>query len=212
MGAILMWEVLTGFDPALLAAFIAAGLLLNMTPGVDFVFVSASGIGGGPKQGMAAALGINLGIAVHVVMAAAGISALLMATPIAYDVIRYLGAAYLVWLAWQTWRSADTLQLARGGGGFWRVVRRGFLTNILNPKTAIFIFAFIPQFTDPNIGPVGLQILFLGVVFLVFGLCFSLCLGAAAGSFAHLLRARSRLLNRISALMFGGLAARLVWQ
>ena len=67
-----MWEVLTGFDPALLAAFAGAGLLLNITPGADFVFVSASGIAGGPRMGMAAALGVQLGIVVHVAMAAAG--------------------------------------------------------------------------------------------------------------------------------------------
>ncbi len=73
-----MWEVLTGFDPGLLAAFIAAGLLLNLTPGADFVFVSASGIDGGPRVGMAAAVGINLGIVVHIAMAAAGVSALLL--------------------------------------------------------------------------------------------------------------------------------------
>lgn len=206
-----MWEVLSGFDPEVLAAFVAAGLLLNITPGADFVFVSASGIGGGPRIGMAAALGISLGIAVHVIMAAAGLSVLLMAHPGAYDAIRYLGALYLAWMAWQAWRSAGTLGQGSGARGLWRAVRRGFLTNVLNPKTALFIFAFIPQFTDPAIGPIGLQILVLGMIFLGFGLIFSLFLGAAAGAFARGLRARSRLLNRISALMFGGLAARLVW-
>lgn len=206
-----MWDVITGFDPALLAAFIAAGLLLNITPGADFVFVSASGISGGPKIGMAAALGINLGIIVHVVMAAAGVAVLLAASPLTYDAIRYAGAAYLVWMAVQTWRSAGALDETKGAKGAWRALRRGFLTNVLNPKTALFIFAFIPQFTTPENGPIGLQILFLGAIFMVFGLIFSICLGAAAGVFAQALRAKSRILSRISALMFGGLAARLVW-
>lgn len=207
----MMWEVLTGFDPAVLEAFIAAGLLLNITPGADFVFVSASGIAGGPRMGMAAALGINLGIAVHVVMAAAGVSALIIAFPWAYDAIRYLGAAYLMWLAVQAWRSTGELGEGRAAQSVWRAVRRGFVTNVLNPKTALFIFAFIPQFTDPAIGPVWMQILILGVIFMVFGAAFSLCLGAAAGAFAQALRAKTKLLNRISAVMFGGLAARLVW-
>ena len=83
---------------------------------------------------------------------------------------------------------------------------------MLNPKTALFIFAFIPQFTDPAIGPVWMQILILGVIFLVVGFAFSLSLGAAAGAFSHGLRSRARLLNRVSAVMFGGLAARLVWE
>jgi len=207
-----MWEVLTGFDPAVLIAFIAAGLLLNITPGADFVFVSASGISGGPKVGMAAAVGINLGIIVHVAMAAAGLSALLIAWPLAYDVIRYAGAAYLIWLAWQAWRSGGILEEGHAAGSAVRALRRGFMTNVLNPKTALFIFAFIPQFTDPAIGPVGMQIVVLGAIFLVFGMAFSLCLGAAAGAFAHVLGAKSRVLSRLSALMFGGLAARLVWE
>ncbi len=207
-----MWDVLTGFDPAVLAAFIGAGLLLNLTPGADFVFVSASGIGGGPRVGMAAALGVNIGVALHVVLAAAGLSALILAWPLAYDLIRYAGAAYLVFLAVQAWRSSGELEEARAASSMARAVRRGFVTNVLNPKTALFIFAFIPQFTDPTLGSIGLQILILGAIFLVFGGMFSMSLGAAAGYFSHILRARTRLLNRISAVMFGGLAARLVWE
>jgi len=208
----MIWDVLTGFDAAVLAAFIGAGLLLNLTPGADFVFVSASGIAGGPRAGMAAAVGINAGIVLHIVMAAAGVSALLSAWPVAYDAIRFAGAAYLVWLAVQAWRSAGDTGAARAALSPWRAVRRGFLTNVLNPKTALFIFAFIPQFTDPAIGPVWMQILVLGAIFLIVGFAFSMSLGAAAGTFAHVLKRRARLLSRVSAVMFGGLAARLVWE
>ena len=207
----MMWEVITGFDPALLAAFVAAGLLLNLTPGADFVFVSASGIAGGPRVGMAAAVGINLGIVVHIALAAAGVSAMLLAWPLAYDAIRYAGAVYLMWLAVQAWRSQGMEQDSRVAGTAWRAVRRGFLTNVLNPKTALFIFAFIPQFTDPAIGPVWMQIVILGAIFMSVGFAFSLSLGAAAGVFAHVLRARAKLLSRVSAVLFGGLAARLIW-
>lgn len=206
-----MWEVLTGFDPGLLVAFVAAGLLLNLTPGADFVFVSASGIGGGPRVGMAAAVGINLGIVLHIAMAAAGVSALLLASPVAYDVIRYAGAVYLVFLTVQAWRAAGDLGEGRAAVSAARAIRRGFLTNVLNPKTALFIFAFIPQFTDPANGPIWMQIVVLGAIFLIVGFAFSLSLGVAAGAFAHVLRARARGLSRISAVMFGGLAARLVW-
>lgn len=208
----MLWEVLTSFDPALLAAFIAAGLVLNLTPGADFVFVSASGIAGGPKAGMAAAVGINLGIAVHIVLAAAGLSALVMSTPWAYDMIRYVGAAYLLWLAVQAWRTSGEVAQGQGATNLMRAVKRGFMTNILNPKTGLFIFAFIPQFTDPAGGPIWMQILILGVIFLGVGFVFSLSLGAAAGYFAHLLRAKSKILSRVSAVLFGGLAARLVWE
>ena len=206
-----MWEVITGFDPALLLAFIGAGLLLNLTPGADFVFISASGISGGPRVGMAAAVGVNLGIVVHVAMAAAGLSALLIAFPLAYDVIRYAGAAYLIYLAIQAWRSSGEIGQGKAAPSLLSAIRRGFITNVLNPKTALFIFAFIPQFTDPAIGPIWMQVLFLGGVFMAFGFAFALSLGALAGAFSNALKARARLLNRLSAVMFAGLAARLVW-
>ena len=89
-------------------------------------------------------------------------------------------------------------------------MRRGFVTNVLNPKTALFIFAFIPQFTNPAIGPVWAQIVVLGMIFMGVGFAFSLSLGVAAGAFAHVLRARAKVSGRVSAIMFGGLAARLV--
>ena len=206
-----MWEVITGFDPALLLAFIGAGLLLNLTPGADFVFISASGISGGPRVGMAAAVGVNLGIVVHVAMAAAGLSALLIAFPLAYDVIRYAGAAYLIYLAIQAWRSSGEIGQGKAAPSLLSAIRRGFIPNVLTPKTALFIFAFIPQFTDPAIGPIWMQVLFLGGVFMAFGFAFALSLGALAGAFSNALKARARLLNRLSAVMFAGLAARLVW-
>lgn len=206
----LFWHTLTGFDPALLLAFIGAGLLLNITPGADFVFVSASGISGGPRIGMAAGVGINLGIIVHIVLAAAGVSALLLAYPASYDVIRYAGAAYLAWLAVQAWRSDGALREGQAAASALAAIRRGFLTNVLNPKTALFIFAFIPQFTDPAIGPIWMQILILGFIFMFFGLLFILALGAAAGAMANVLRPKVHILNKITSILFGGLAARLV--
>lgn len=208
MGAFL--DVLTGLDPALLAAFIGAGLLLNLTPGADFVFISASGIAGGARIGMAAALGVNFGITVHILMAAAGVSALILAYPASYHVIRLAGAGYLAVLAVQAWRDDGQMGDRRAALTARAAIRRGFVTNLLNPKTALFIFAFIPQFTDPAIGPVWVQILVLGAIFQAFGLLFVMALGAAAGKFADVLRARVRVLNKITAILFGGLAARLV--
>ena len=205
----MIWDVLTGFDPALLTAFVVAGLILNFTPGADFLFITASGVQAGPRIGMAAALGVNIGIVVHVIAAAAGVSALLLAYPAAYDAVRYIGAAYLLGLAIQAWRAAGELGEGRAAPSAKSAVRRGFITNVLNPKTALFIFAFIPQFTDPAIGPIWLQILILGAIFMVNGFIFAMCLGALAGALANILRARSRLLNRLSAIVFGGLAARL---
>lgn len=205
-----MLDILLGYDLILLLAFIGAGLVLNLTPGVDFVFVSASGIQGGPRIGMAAAVGINLGVAVHVIAAAAGLSALLLAYPGAYQVIRLVGVVYLLWLAWQAWTAADDLGTGRAALSLRSAIRRGFLTNVLNPKTALFIFAFIPQFTQPGNGPIWAQTLVLGAIFLINGFAFSLTLGALAGMMSDILRARVRAMNKITAILFGGLAARLI--
>lgn len=204
-----MLEILLAFDPALLLAFVLAGLLLNITPGADFVFVAASGISGGPRIGMAAALGINLGVAVHIAAAALGVSALLMTFPLAYDLIRFAGALYLLVLAWQAWRAGD-LDKGQAAPTAITAIRRGFLTNVLNPKTALFIFAFIPQFTDPSIGSISAQIVLLGAIFLVNGFLFVLILGVLAGHLAEALKRRVRVLNRITAVLFSGLAARLI--
>ncbi len=205
-----MWDVITGFEPAVLTAFIAAGFLLNITPGADFLFISASGISGGPRIGMAAALGVNIGVTLHVLLAAAGVSAVLLTYPASYQAIKYLGAAYLSYLAIQAWRSTDDIGKGIAAPSAETAIKRGFLTNVLNPKTILFIFAFIPQFTDPGIGPIWIQILILGAIFQFFGFLFVLVLGLAAGLFANALRARVKILNKISAIMFGGIAAKLL--
>ena len=190
-------NMIIGFEPALLLGFILAGFILNITLGADFIFTSASRISGGSRIGMAAALGVSLGIAVHVLAAAAGVSALILAHPAAYNVIRIVGALYLAWIALQAWRTEGALG-------------RGFIKNVANPKTAVFIFAFIPQFTDPSNGPIWAQILILGFIFLVNGFLFVMPLRAASGYFANALRARVGFLNKLTAILFGGLAARLI--
>ncbi len=205
-----MWDVITGFEPAVLTAFIVAGFLLNITPGADFLFISASGISGGPRIGMAAALGVNIGVTLHVLLAAAGVSAVLLTYPASYQAIKYIGAAYLSYLAIQAWRSTGDIGKGIAAPSVVTAIKRGFLTNVLNPKTILFIFAFIPQFTDPGIGPIWIQILILGAIFQFFGFLFVLVLGLAAGLFANALRARVKILNKISAIMFGGIAAKLL--
>ncbi|MEO1613016.1 MAG: LysE family translocator [Pseudomonadota bacterium] len=197
-------------DPAVLAAFVAASLALNFTPGADMMFSVASGAAGGPRAAVAASLGINLGVVVHIALAALGLAALIAAEPLAYDAIRYAGAAYLIFLAIQMWRAPAPDPAKPTPSPFWPKVRRGFMTNILNPKTALFIFAFIPQFADPAKGSVAAQIALLGAVFIATGFTVNACVGSLAGAFATRLSGASRAMNRLSAIVFGGLAARLV--
>ena len=206
----MIWEILWGFEPALITGFVIAGLILNITPGADFLYIMSSGLSGGSRIGLAAALGVNLGVVVHILAAAAGLSALLFAHPAAYDLIRICGAAYLAWMAVQVWRRSSTVARARSFPDVRQAARRGFFINVSNPKTALFIFAFIPQFTDPTIGPIWVQILILGAIFLVNGALFTLCLGVGSGYFAAALGRRVGVLNKISAILLGGLAARLI--
>ena len=206
----MMWEILWGFEPALITGFVIAGLILNITPGADFLYIMSSGLSGGSRIGVAAALGVNLGVVVHILAAAAGLSALLFAHPAAYDLIRICGAAYLAWMAVQVWRRSSTVARARSFPDVRQAARRGFFINVSNPKTALFIFAFIPQFTDPTIGPIWVQILILGAIFLLNGAVFTLCLGVGSGYFAAALGRRVGVLNKISAILLGGLAARLI--
>ena len=206
----MIWEILWGFEPALITGFVIAGLILNITPGADFLYIMSSGLSGGSRIGVAAALGVNLGVVVHILAAAAGLSALLLAHPAAYDLIRICGAAYLAWMAVQVWRRSSTVARARSFPDVRQAARRGFFINVSNPKTALFIFAFIPQFTDPTIGPIWVQILILGAIFLLNGAVFTLCLGVGSGYFAAALGRRVGVLNKISAILLGGLAARLI--
>lgn len=193
-----------------LLAFLAAGVVLNLTPGADVIFATASGMAGGPRAGAVAGIGVGLGGLWHVALAAAGVSALLAAYPPAMLALKLGGAAYLLYLAVKSWRAGEGLPSGRGEGAVLRALWRGFLTNALNPKVALFILAFLPQFTDPARGPVWAQIAVLGLMFCATGMVITASYGALAGLAGQALATRMGVMNRISALLFGGLAAKLV--
>lgn len=195
-------------DPVTFFLFLSASVALYLTPGADMMFISASGAAGGPRAGIAAALGVSIGSLFHTVLAAGGVAALIRTHPLAYDALRWAGAAYLMWLAVQAWRAGPP-QPGEGSRSMGRAFRRGALTNILNPKVSIFVLAFLPQFTDPAAGPIWGQIAVLGTIFSLASIPFNCAYGALAGAFAAPLRRAGRWLNRLSAMVFGGLAAKL---
>lgn len=194
-----------------LATFVLAGLVLNLTPGQDVMFATASGLSGGPRAGAAAGAGVALGCMVHVGLAAAGLAALIAAHPAALEAIRWGGAAYLLWLAWRSWTAPTAMDAGRGAVTAAAALRRGFLGNLLNPKTIVFILAFLPQFVDPARGPVATQILLLGTIFSVTGMVVTAGFGYAAGMASRQIGARLAILNKVAAMVFAGLAARLLW-
>lgn len=198
-----------------LLAFLAAGIVLNLTPGADVIFATACGMAGGPRVGAVAGLGVGFGGLFHVGLAALGVSALIAAHPGALMALQFAGAGYLLWLAWASWRAGTGAAGAgemRPGAALWR----GFVTNALNPKVALFVLAFLPQFTDAARGPVWAQIVVLGALFTVTGTAITCGYGALAG-FAgqrfsgQRLAARMGLMNRVAAVMLLALALRMAW-
>ncbi|MGD1925609.1 MAG: LysE family translocator [Paracoccaceae bacterium] len=197
------------FELFTILAFMGASVALYLTPGADMMFISASGAAGGKRSGMMAGLGVSLGSLSHTVFAVLGVAALIQTSDLTYDLLRYAGAAYLIYLAIQTWRAPAPEPGTQGVADGWRAFQRGALTNLLNPKVSIFVLAFLPQFADPKIGPVWLQIAILGTIFSLASIPFNCAYGAVAGIFTDALRRMGRSLNRICALVFCGLAARL---
>ncbi|MGR3713063.1 MAG: LysE family translocator [Shimia sp.] len=206
-----MLETFASMDSVTLWAFMAASLVMYLTPGADMMFTIASGISGGPKAGFAATVGVTLGLVVHITLAAAGLAVLIAASPTALLVIRYAGAAYLLVLAVQSWRARVDTEEAEGRSSVVRAVRCGFLTNLMNPKIILFILAFLPQFTTPEAGPIWQQIVILGAMFAVGGFCVVSIIGLSAGVVGAKLKQATGILNKIAAVIFGGLAAKLVF-
>ncbi|MFT4194665.1 LysE family translocator [Ottowia sp.] len=213
-----------------LLVFIAAGLLLNLTPGPDVMFIVANAVRGGWRAGVAAALGIGGGCLVHVLAAALGVSALLMASATAFTALKWLGAVYLVWVGAQMlrgalWPSASESIAAgarqTGAGGQFdsknnmfmvTILRRGFLTNVLNPKVALFFLAFVPQFIAPGTAHPGAVFLALGLIFTANGLlvCVGWALAAAwAARRAGALKRAMRWLDGLAGGLFVAFGARL---
>ena len=151
--------------------FVGAGLLLNITPGPDVLYIVGRSLGQGRLAGVVSSLGIATGCLVHVAAAALGLSAVMLAVPLAFDIVRYAGAAYLAWLGFRALarRSSPLDVRALAPVPLGRIYTQGIVTNVLNPKVALFFLAFLPQFTDASRGPLPLQFLLLGLVFIVNG-------------------------------------------
>jgi threonine/homoserine/homoserine lactone efflux protein len=172
-----------------LPLFIASGLLLNITPGADSLYIVTRSASHGVRAGVAAALGIALGCCVHITAAALGLSAVLAASATAFTVIKFIGAAYLVYIgATLLFRrsspatAAPRLAVASSG----TILVQGFLTNVLNPKVALFFLAFVPQFIDRTAPHPALAFLFLGAIFNFNGLLWCLLLAWSAARLGRL--------------------------
>src|SRR5262245_12228349 len=176
-----------------LLLFILSGLLLNIAPGPDTAYIIARSTQLGWKGGVTAALGIGSGVLVHVTAAALGISALLATSATAFTVVKFLGAAYLMYIGarmllgqWDRNRIGNSLRTPSVG---LRVVfRQGFMTNVLNPKVALFFLAFLPQFIDADAPSKAVSFLFLGAIFGFNGTVWNICIAWFSGRAATMVR------------------------
>ena len=200
-------------DFGALGAFFVAAFLLNIAPGPDMLYVIGRSIGQGRRAGTVSALGIFVGCLVHIFVAAVGLAALLRSSPVAYSVVRYAGAAYLVYLGIRVLieRSNDLETPEIQAAPLGRIFTQGVITNVLNPKVALFFLAFLPQFIQPQRGSVALQIIVLGLIFDVGGTLVNLAVAQAGGRLGDAIKRHSgfaRLQKWFTGTVFIGLGMR----
>lgn len=198
-----------------LLAFIAASSLLSLAPGPDNIFVLTQSALYGRRAGILITLGLCTGLIVHTTAVALGVAAIFMVSTTAFTILKFVGAAYLVYLAWGAFRAAA--QPLDSGPNTTRpenlaLYRRGIIMNLTNPKVAIFFLAFLPQFTRDSTGNITGQLLLLGLIFILVALVIFVVIACLSGFIAEYLQRSSRaqvFLNRTAAVIFAALALRL---
>jgi threonine/homoserine/homoserine lactone efflux protein len=198
-------------EASTLALFAVAAITLLVIPGPSVLYIVTRSVDQGRAAGLASVGGIHVGTLVHVAAAAFGLSALLVSSATAYNAVRWVGAAYLVWLGARRLlaREEDAAAIAGAGPearrqGLRRVFAQGVVVNVLNPKTALFFFAFLPQFVDTTRGSVPFQVVVFGVAFVLLGLLSDGAYAVAASAGARWLRRRPGV-ARTSRLVSGGM-------
>jgi threonine/homoserine/homoserine lactone efflux protein len=202
-----------GVDSTSYVVFVLAVLVVCVTPGPDMLYILTHGISQGTRAGLLSAVGMSAGMAFHTVAVALVVATLVRSSAAAYEVLRYAGAAYLLYLAWQSLRDSSGTDLdgSHEPVPLSTVFRRAAITNLLNPKIILFYLAFLPQFVSTSAGRPGLQLLVLGLTFTVLGLLVDCLIALLSGQIGRRLRKRpgsGSWLNRLAGMVFIGLAAK----
>ena len=201
-------------EPTKFALFIGVSWALIIAPGPDMFYVITRGMAHGRKAGILSAIGVICGILVHTTAAALGLTLVLQTSAFTFLLVKYVGAAYLIYLGVGAWRDKSTFSLQTSTSGassrvlFWQ----GVLSNVLNPKIAIFFLAFLPQFVDKGSSHIMLQMVILGLTFAVMGLCFLLVVGYSSGAIGGWLTRRphyAQFFRRLAGGILIGLGIRL---
>jgi threonine/homoserine/homoserine lactone efflux protein len=195
-------------------AFVVTALVIVATPGTGALFTIAAGLARGTRAALLAAFACTLGTVPHLVAAITGLAAVLHASGVAFETIKYLGVAYLLWMAWSTWRDTGTLRVEDAPRAASRraVIASGITVNLLNPKLTIFFFAFLPQFVPATTPHATWHMLVLSAVFMAMTFLVFAAYGAVAGVLRDRVLSRPRLVDRIRktfAISFAALGARL---
>jgi threonine/homoserine/homoserine lactone efflux protein len=194
--------------------FFTASILLGLAPGPDNIFVLTQSALRGKGAGIAVMFGLCTGLIGHSCAVAFGVAVIFQTSALAFSILKYIGAAYLLYLAWLSFR-ATAEQIGENGNGQlsrWKLYRRGIIMNITNPKVSIFFLAFLPQFAEPARGPLWAQLLILGGLFIVATILVFGSIALLAGSLGQWLNKSPRtqtVMNKIAGTVFVGLALKL---
>lgn len=194
-------------DITTIFAFLSAAIILTLMPGPDILFVTAQSISQHKRAGIMTALGLCTGLIVHISAAALGVSAILYQSATAFTIVKLAGAAYLLYLAWQSFRARNETYLLQKQKPLesWSLYKKGIIMNVLNPKVSLFFLALLPQFVNEASANVSLQMIFLGIVFIVQALLVFTIVSFLAEKIGHLLAKHSTLskkLNIIQSVLF----------
>jgi threonine/homoserine/homoserine lactone efflux protein len=196
-------------DASTYALFVAAALALLLVPGPAVIYVVARSVEGGRLTGLVSVLGVELGTLLHVVFAAAGLSAIVVSSAAAFSVVKWLGAAYLVWLGIRqiVGRGGNRGEATPSGGGEsrFRVFSQSVLVQVLNPKVALFFLAFLPQFVDPSRGAAWTQIVILGATLALLGMFTDGLYALLGGTAGGWIRTKGLGLRRAGSYVTGGI-------
>ena len=198
-----------------IAIFFAVSLVLALAPGPDNIFVLTQSVLHGCKAGFIVTVGLCTGLLVHTTAVSLGVAAIFQTSAVAFNLLKMVGAMYLLYLAWQVFRTGSAKWPGTGKANMnWRkLYTRGVIMNITNPKVAIFFLAFLPQFADPNEGSITIQMLMFGGLFMIATLLVFGSIAWSAGFLGERIKRSARaqiVMNRIAATVFAGLALRLL--
>jgi RhtB (resistance to homoserine/threonine) family protein len=199
--------------------FIVSGIILNITPGNDSIYILSRSIAQGRKAGVISVLGIGTGALTHTIMASLGLSVILNKSILLFDIIKYIGVLYLVYIGLKTIISKNNpfnnQTNIESVIDYKQIYKQGFFTNLFNPKVALFFLSFLPQFINPNINHTPIPFLILGVTFLTTGTIWCLFLAYASSFLSKILRENNKistLTHKLSGIIFIGLGLKLAFE